>query len=86
MKNEKKYKSNTLWVIYSCVNNWFQEKFRKNLNNFVVLRKYLKQKTEHYVASKAAVFTPEQIYDCVVHFSESQDPRERVMAITILVA
>lgn len=86
LENEKKYKASTLWVVYSCINSWFQEKYRKNLNEFVALRKYLKQKTGHYVANKAAVFTPEQIHELVVRYSESADPQQEVKAMTILVA
>ena len=46
---EEKYKPSTLWVVYSCINSYFIEKFGKNLKDFPRLGKYLKQKTHTYL-------------------------------------
>ena len=83
---ELKYAPSTLWVIFSCINSYFQQDFRVNMNGFPNLRRVLKQQTEHYVCSKAAVFTPEQIHHMVVTWSESESHRDRVRAMVVLLA
>ena len=54
------------------------------MNGFPNLRKVLKQKNEHYVCNKVAVFTPEQIHHMVVIWSESECHKERVRAMLVL--
>jgi len=58
---EQKYASSTLWVVYSCINSYFVEKYGKNLNSFARLSRFLKQKTYTYVTKKSKVLSPEQM-------------------------
>ena len=78
------YKPSTLWVIYSCLNSWYLMEYNFDLKDFKSLRKMLKQKTEHHVATKAACFSPEDIHEGVLHFGKSANPRDNLMAIAIL--
>ena len=68
------YSANTLWVIYSCINTGFVDRFGLNLKGLHRLKKYLKQKTSKYVAKKSATFTPEEINDIFMNLQEKNTP------------
>ena len=70
-----KYSPSTLWVIYSCVNSWMIENGHPDLKYKPLLRKVLKFKTDRWVAKKANVFSPEDVHNCVMHFSKDTNPK-----------
>ena len=47
----------SLWVIYSCVNTYFQEPHRGNLKMFPRLQRYMKAQSSKYVCSKSKTLT-----------------------------
>ena len=44
---KRKYAGSTLWVVYSCINSYMNDKFGANLKNLVCLTKYIKTETLH---------------------------------------
>ena len=82
----QEYRPSTLWVIYSCINSWYSIEKNVNLKSMKALRKFLKSKTEHYVGTKAAVFSPEEIHKMVRYYGNSDLPRSQLCAVTILIS
>ena len=81
---EPSYKPSTLWVVYSCINARFIDEFGKNLKNLPRLHKHLKQVTQHYVATKSATFTPEEV-DKVLHtMQDSSDMKMTLYGVAIV--
>ena len=66
------YATNTLWVIYSCINAGFIERFGLNLKGLPRLKKYLKQKTNKYVAKKSLTFNAEEIQEVLLFLQDKK--------------
>ena len=79
----KKYAPSTLWVIYSCLNSYFIDKYGKNLREMPRLTKYLKKETHLYVAKQSLVFKPDEIHSVLIHCVNSKDPHYTHMGVTI---
>ena len=79
----KKYAPSTLWVIYSCLNAHFIDKFGKDLKHLPRLTRYLKQETHRYVAKQSKVFKPEEIHTVLMFCVNSKDPQHTLLGITV---
>ena len=80
---QSSYVANTLWVIYSCINSGFIDRFGLNLKGLPRLKKYLKQKTSKYVAKKSATFTPEEINEVLMNLQEKKTPNAILHGVAI---
>ena len=70
---EPSYKSNTLWVAFSCINARLINEFGKNLKHLPSLYKHLQQATQLYVATKSAIITPEKFHKVLHILQDSSD-------------
>ena len=82
----REYKPSTLWVIYSCINSWYNIEHNFDLKEQKGLRKLLKKWTEHHVATKAAVFGPDEVHKIVMNWGASLDPKKELGAVAILLS
>ena len=80
---KKKYAASTLWVIYSCVNAHFVEKYGIKLNTMPRLTKYLKLITSHHVTKKSKVFNKDAIHRVLMFAQESGNPEDTLMGIGV---
>ena len=78
-----RYSPNTIWVIYSCINADFIDRFGINLNALPRLKKYLKHISSKYVAKKSATFAPEEIEKILMHLQENVTPKNTLHGIAI---
>ena len=76
---KKKYAASTLWVIYSCVNAHFIDKYGIKLNSMPRLNKYLKLITSHYVSKKSKIFNKEEVHRVLMFAMESGNPEDTLM-------
>ena len=83
MELSKKYAASTLWVIYSCVNAYFIEKYGTKLNTMPRLSKFLKQVTQHHVCRKSKVFTKDQVHRVLMYAQESGNPEDTLMGVGV---
>ena len=67
------YAVNTLSVIYSCINASFIDRFGLNLKGLPGLKKYLKQKTNKYVAKKSLTFDAKEIHEVLPTLQDRKD-------------
>ena len=79
---EEKYAPSTLWVVLSCVNCYFVEKFGKKLKEFPHLTRFLKNKTHRYVITKSKVLTPEQIQEGLMRCMHDDDKNKTHLGVT----
>lgn len=82
-EKEDKYAPSTLWVIYSCINAYFIDKFGKNLREYPRLTRYLKRQTHTYVTKKSKVFTPHQMEEGINKCMEANDPKLTQLGVTV---
>ena len=80
---KKKYAASTLWVIYSCVNAYFVEKYGTKLNSMPRLSKFLKQVTHLHVCKKSKVFTKDEIHRVLMYVQTSGCPEDTLMGVGI---
>ena len=78
-----KYSSNTLWVIFSCINSSFIDRFGLNLKGLPRLKKFLKQQTNKYIAEKSATFSAEEIHQVLLHLQEQNMPHAMLYGVAI---
>ena len=71
--NKGGYTANTLWVIYSCINASYINRYGLKLNRLPKLKKYLKQKTNKYVAKKSLTFNAEEIQEVLLFLQDKKD-------------
>lgn len=57
----KKFKSASLWTIYSMVKSTLNIKHQVDISKYFKLTTLLKRKSEGYIAKKAKTFSPEEI-------------------------
>ena len=67
------YKPSTMWVVYSCVNQYFRRKHGKNLKALYKLQSFLKNSSSRCVSKKSKVFTPEQMHSILMVCQDAQD-------------
>ena len=67
------YATNTLWVMYSCINTGFIDRFGLILKGLPRLERYLKQKTNKYVAKKSLTFNAEEIQEVLLFLQDKKD-------------
>lgn len=60
-KLAEKYKSSSLWKVYSMLRSTISIHNNTNIDNYSKLRAFLKRKGEGYQAKKSKVFSPEEI-------------------------
>jgi len=63
------YCPSSLYVICSCINQWFISTYGFKLNSLLKVNRYLKAATSSYVCKKSKVFSPEEI-DALLMFSQ----------------
>jgi len=80
---DEKYAPSTLWVVYSCVNSYFIEKFGRNLKEFPRLTKFLKNKTHRYVTTKSKVLTPEEVQEGLMTCMNSKDEMKTHLGVSV---
>ncbi|XP_044258170.1 uncharacterized protein LOC123007145 isoform X2 [Tribolium madens] len=59
--SSKKYKSSSLWSIYSMLKTTLSEKFNLNIGEYTQLRAFLKRQADGYKPKKTKVFKKEQV-------------------------
>ena len=80
---KERYSPNTIWVIYSCINADFIDRFGINLNGLPRLKKFLKNQASKYVAKKSATFSPEEIEKILLHLQENISPKNTLHGVGI---
>lgn len=77
------YAPSTLWVIYSCVNNYFKEAHGCDLKTFPKLARYLKAQSSSYVSNKSKTFTAEEIDAVLMYCIESADEGDHLLGVGV---
>ena len=80
---KERYSPNTIWVIYSCINADFIDRFGINLNRLPRLKKFLKNQASKYVAKKSATFSPKEIEKILLHLQENISPKKTLHGVGI---
>ena len=80
---KNRYSPNTIWVIFSCINADFIERFGINLNTLPRLKKFLKHVASKYVAKKSATFSPEEIEKILLYLQENVTPKNTLHGVAI---
>lgn len=57
----EKYKSSSLWSLYSMLKTTLNVKHNINIEQYLRLRAFLKRKAEGYQPTKANIFSPQEI-------------------------
>ena len=82
---EPLYKPNTLWVIYSYINDRFIDECGKNLKHLPRFHKHLMQVSHLYVATKSATFTPKEIHNVLYTMQDSSDKKMTLCGVAIAI-
>ena len=77
------YAPSTLWVVYACLNSYFQEKYSVNLNTKPRLQRYLKGQSNTYVCSKSKTFTPEDVDSILMYCQNSEDEGDHLLGVGV---
>ena len=78
-----KYAPSTLWVIYSCINEMAQSMLGCDLRSRVLVSKYLKSQSSHYITKKSKTFTADQMHHAIMMCQESNDPSETLLGVGV---
>ena len=77
------YAPSTLWVIYSCVNTYFQETHGTNLKNYSRLQRYMKAQSSKYVCAKSKTFSAEELDAVLTFCQDSEDPKHHLLGVGV---
>ena len=78
-----RYAPSTLWVVFSCVNAYFVDKYGITINGLPRLKKYLKNETSGYVCKKADTFDADQMYSIMTKLQQINTPKSILQAVAI---
>ena len=85
-KIKAQYSPRTLWVIYSCINAGFIDRYGKNLKGLVHLQKFLKLETNKFVAKKSKMSMAEEVHQVLKTLNAMNTPNttSQVASIALL--
>jgi len=75
------YSPSILYVIYSCVNSWFIDKYGYKLDACLRVNEYLKQTTSTYVCIKSKVLTAMQVNYLLKYSTQSSNHEGTLMGM-----
>ena len=78
-----RYSPNTIWVIFSCINVNFIERFGVNFNRLPSLNNFLKYQASKYLAKKSATFSSKEIEKVFLHLQENISSKNTLYGIVI---
>ena len=78
-----KYAPGTLWVIFSCLNSNFVEKYGISIKGLPRSKKCLKKQTSGYACTKADTFNADKMFEVLTKLQETDSPKSTLQAIAI---
>ena len=82
-ETKESYSPNTIWVIFTCVNVDFIERFGVILKGLPRLKKFLNLQASKYVAKKSDTFSPQEIEQVLLYLQEKNCPEHTLYSIAI---